>query len=82
MTKRGLVGTALLLSSLLAVDDANAANGCGAGLYRDSYGQCQFYRAVPPASHVCSVGFIWRNGRCRQNIGNDPFVSTWPNAPR
>ena len=81
MTKLGLVAAALFLSSLLAVQDANAAGGCGAGLYRDAYGRCHFYRAAP-ASHVCSTGFVWRNGRCRQNIGNDPFVSTWPNAPR
>jgi hypothetical protein len=51
-------------------------------LHRDPYGRCQFYRAGPPASHACSVGFVWRNGRCRQNVQNDPFVSTWPNAPR
>jgi hypothetical protein len=82
MTKLVLVATALFLFSLLAVHDANAAGGCGAGLYRDPYGLCQFYRTGPPASHVCAVGFVWRNGRCRQNIGNDPFVSTWPNAPR
>ena len=82
MTKRGLIITTLFLSSLLAGLDANAAGGCGAGLYRDPYGRCQFYQVVPPASHVCAVGFIWRNGRCRQNIGNNPFVSTWPNAPR
>jgi hypothetical protein len=37
---------------------------------------------VQPESHACQVGFIWRNGRCRQNVQNDPFVSTWPNAPR
>jgi hypothetical protein len=82
MTKLGIVVTALFLSSLLAGHDANAAGGCGADLHRDPYGRCQFYRAVPPASHVCSVGFVWRKGRCRQNVQNDPFVSTWPNAPR
>jgi hypothetical protein len=82
MTKPRLVVTALFLSCLLTGHGANAADGCGAGLHRDSLGRCQFYRAVPPASHVCSVGFIWRNGRCRQNVENDPFVSTWPNAPR
>lgn len=80
MTKPGLVATALLVS-LLAGNDANAAGGCGAGLYRDADGLCRFYRAPYP-NHICAVGFIWRNGRCRQNIGNDPFVSTWPNAPR
>jgi hypothetical protein len=82
MTKPGLVIAALLLSSLLAGHAANAAGGCGAGLHRDPYGRCQFYRAVQPESHACSVGFVWRNGRCRQNVQNDPFVSTWPNAPR
>jgi hypothetical protein len=82
MMKFRLVVAVLSLSSLLTVHDANAAGGCGAGLHRDPFGQCQFDRAVPPASHVCSVGFIWRNGRCRQNVQNDPFVSTWPNAPR
>jgi len=82
MTKRGLlVVTMLSLSSLLAGHDATAAGGCGAGLYRDAHGRCHFYRAAEPAHHVCAVGFIWRNGRCRQNVGNDPFVSTWPNAP-
>ena len=78
----GLVVTALLLSSLLDVHDATAAGGCGAGLYRDSHGRCHFYQAMPHTSHACPVGFVFRNGRCRQNVGNDPFVSTWPNAPR
>ena len=82
MTKLCLVVIAFSLSSLLARDSANAADGCGAGLYRDHNGRCYFYRAVAPESRACQVGFIWRNGRCRQNVGNDPFVSTWPNAPR
>lgn len=82
MTKSRLVGAALSSLWLLFAFDANAAGGCGAGLYRDANGRCHFYRAGPPASHACPVGFIWRNGRCRQNVGNDPFVSTWPNAPR
>ena len=82
MTKLSLVIIALFASSLLTRDSANAADGCGAGLYRDHDGRCHFYRAAAPESHACQVGFIWRNGRCRQNIGNDPFVSTWPNAPR
>jgi hypothetical protein len=80
MLKLGVVVAALFLPCMLAGHGANAAGGCGAGLHRDRYGRCQFDRAY--ASHVCSVGFIWRNGRCRQNVGNDPFVSTWPNAPR
>jgi hypothetical protein len=75
MRKLGLVVAALFLFSPLA---ANAAGGCGAGLYRDQYGRCHFYQT----NHGCAVGYIWRNGRCRQNVGNDPFVSTWPNAPR
>ena len=82
MKKRGLVVTALFLSSLLAEPRANAAGGCGGGLYRDHNGRCQFHRAAQPERHACPVGFIWRNGRCRRNVGNDPFVSTWPNAPR
>lgn len=82
MKKRGLVITALFLFSMLAGHGANAAGGCGAGLYRDHNGRCQFYRAVQPESRACQVGYIWRNGRCRQNVQNDPFVSTWPNAPR
>jgi hypothetical protein len=82
MTKVGLVVAALSLFCLLACPDANAKGGCGVGLYRDHYGRCQFYPAAAPGSHVCSVGFVWRNGRCRQNVENDPFVSTWPNAPR
>jgi hypothetical protein len=82
MMKPGLVITALFVSFLLAGHDAYAAGGCGAGLHRDPYGRCQFDRAVPSAGHACAVGFVWRNGRCRQNVGNDPFVSTWPNAPR
>jgi hypothetical protein len=82
MTKLGLVIAALSLYGPLACHEANAAGGCGAGLYRDHYGRCQFYRVAPSASHACSVGFVWRNGRCRQNVENDPFVSTWPNAPR
>jgi hypothetical protein len=82
MMKLGIVVVAFSLSSLLAGHDANAAGGCGAGLHRDSFGRCQFDRAVLPANQVCSVGFIWRNGRCRQNVQNDPFVSTWPNAAR
>jgi hypothetical protein len=82
MTKFGLLlVTTLALSSLLVGHGAIAAGGCGAGLYRDAHGRCQFYRAVEPANQGCPVGFIWRNGRCRQNVGNDPFVSTWPNAP-
>jgi hypothetical protein len=80
--KIGLVAAALFLSSLLPGRDANAANGCGAGLYRDLKGRCHFYRAESRVGHVCSIGFVWRNGRCRQNVQNDPFVSTWPNAPR
>jgi hypothetical protein len=80
MTNFKLVVAALFLSSLLAGHAARAAGGCGAGLYRDHYGRCHFNRGV--ASHACAVGFVWRNGRCRQNVGNDPFVSTWPNAPR
>ena len=79
---KALAVAALVLSALLAGHDANAAGGCGAGLYRDSHGRCHFYRAGPPGEQVCAVGFIWRNGRCRQNVQNDPFVSTWPNAPR
>ena len=79
--KRELVIATLVLSSLLAGHGANAASGCGAGLNRDHNGRCQFYRAAQPESRACQVGYIWRNGRCRQNIGNDPFVSTWPNAP-
>ena len=82
MTNSWLAGVALFVSWLLSGFDANAAGGCGAGLYRDANGRCHFYQAEPPASHACRVGFIWRNGRCRQNVGNDPFVSTWPNAPR
>jgi hypothetical protein len=82
MKKCRLVGSALFLFTLLAGSGANAAGGCGAGLYRDHNGRCRFYRAVQPESQACAVGFIWRNGRCRQNVGNDPFVSTWPNAPR
>ena len=82
MMKLRIVVAALSLSSLLAGHNASAAGGCGAGLHRDPYGRCQFDRAMLPANQVCSVGFIWRNGRCRQNVGNDPFVSTWPNAPR
>jgi hypothetical protein len=82
MKKRALVVTALLLSSLLTGYRAHAAGGCGAGLYRDHDGRCQFYRAAQSEGRVCPVGFIWRNGRCRQNDENDPFVSTWPNAPR
>jgi hypothetical protein len=82
MTKHALVVTALFLSSVVVKHEANAAGGCGAGLYRDANGRCHFYRAVAPAGHVCPVGFIWRNARCRQNVQNDPFVSTWPNAPR
>jgi hypothetical protein len=82
MTKPSLVVAALSLSWLFLGSEANAAGGCGAGLYRDAHGRCHFYQAGAPASHDCAVGFIWRNGRCRQNVGNDPFVSTWPNAPR
>lgn len=82
MKKRALVVTALFLSSLFAGYGARAADGCGAGLYRDHNNRCQFYRTAQPESHTCAVGFIWRNGRCRQNVENDPFVSTWPNAPR
>ena len=79
MMKCGLLIIGLFLWFLLAGQHANAAGGCGAGLYRDANGRCHFYRS---ASHACAVGSIWRNGRCRQNVGNDPFVSTWPNAPR
>jgi hypothetical protein len=82
MTNFNLVAAALFLSCLLAGHVANAAGGCGAGLYRDAHGRCHFYRAGPQLSHACPVGFVWRNGRCRQNVRNDPFVSTWPNAPR
>lgn len=80
--RNGLAVGVLLISILFPVHDAAAADGCGAGLYRDAYGRCHFYRAVETPRHACGIGYIWRNGRCRQNIGNDPFVSTWPNAPR
>jgi hypothetical protein len=82
MTKLGFIAATVIFSSLLAMHDANAAGGCGAGLYRDPNGLCQFYRSGPPPNQDCGVGYIWRNGRCRQNVQNDPFVSTWPNAPR
>jgi hypothetical protein len=83
MTKLGLVITVLFPFSLLAGYGANAADGCGAGLFRDHNGRCQFHRAARRESQAaCPVGFVFRSGRCRQNIGNDPFVSTWPNAPR
>lgn len=86
MTKSGLLGTALVLSSLLASSGANAEGGCGAGFHRGAHGECLRNRApivVPvPVGGDCGAGYIWRNGRCRQNVGNDPFVSTWPNAPR
>lgn len=82
MTKRLFVVALLLVLSALGGSSANAADGCGAGLYRDPHGRCHFYRTVEPQSHACEVGFVWRNGRCRQNVGNDPFVSTWPNGPR
>jgi hypothetical protein len=82
MTKRELVVIALLVWPSLGASSASAADGCGAGLYRDPHGRCHFYRAVEPQPHTCEVGYIWRNGRCRQNVENDPFVSTWPNAPR
>lgn len=82
MMRSGLVVSTLFVSSLFFGNYASAADGCGAGLYRDSHGRCHFYRAVDPTPQACAVGYIWRNGRCRQNIGNDPFVSTWPNAPR
>lgn len=86
--KLGLAIAVLLLSSLPTGRTASAAGGCGAGLYRDAYGQCRFYQAgaygagAYGASPGCPIGYIWRNGRCRQNVWNDPFVSTWPNAPR
>jgi hypothetical protein len=82
MMRPRLVATALFISCLLAGHGVYAADGCGAGLHRDPNGRCQFYRAARPADHACSVGYIWRNGHCRHNVGNDPFVSTWPNAPR
>jgi hypothetical protein len=82
MTKPGLAVTALFLSSIFTWHTAHAADGCGAGLYRDAHGRCHFYQSAPTENHTCSVGLIWRNGRCRQNVENDPFVSTWPNAPR
>jgi hypothetical protein len=82
MKKPAFVVVVLFLFPLLAGHSARAAGGCGAGLYRDHNGRCQFYRAAQPEGHACSVGYIWRNGRCRQNVENDPFVSTFPNAPR
>lgn len=82
MVKSGIAVAALFLSTLLITHTANAAGGCGAGLYRDAYGHCRFYQAGASVGHTCPVGTIWRNGRCRQNVENDPFVSTWPNAPR
>ena len=81
MTKLWFVVATISISSLLFGIEANAAGGCGAGLYRDAYGRCQFYQAGAPETQACAVGYIWRNGRCRRNVGNDPFVSTWPNAP-
>lgn len=81
MTKLCFAVPAFLLFSLLTGSDLNAADGCGAGLYRDVHGRCHFYRAVETPRKSCAIGYIWRNGRCRQNVGNDPFVSTWPNAP-
>ena len=82
MMRSGIIAIALFVSSPFALQNAIAADGCGAGLYRDSHGRCHFYRAAETQSQACAVGYIWRNGRCRQNVENDPFVSTWPNAPR
>ncbi len=82
MMKPWLLAAAFSLAWLPSGNDARAADGCGAGLYRDIYGRCHFYQAGTRAPRACAVGYIWRNGRCRQNIENDPFVSTWPNAPR
>jgi hypothetical protein len=58
MTKPSLVVAALSLSWLFLGSEANAAGGCGAGLYRDAHGRCHFYQAGAPASHDCAVGFI------------------------
>ena len=86
VAKLGLLGTALVLCCLFGAGGANAADGCGAGFHLGLFGDCLPNRApivIPvPVGDGCGVGYIWRNGRCRQNIGNDPFVSTWPNAPR
>jgi len=77
-----VAATIVIFSVMFVAGSATAAGGCGAGLYRGSDGLCRFHRAASPASQNCAVGYIWRNGRCRQNVENDPFVSTWPNAPR
>ena len=51
--RNGLAVGVLLISFLFPVHDAAAADGCGAGLYRDAYGRCHFYRAVETPRHAC-----------------------------
>jgi hypothetical protein len=73
--------SATLLLSLVCINGANAAGGCGAGWHRGPYGGCQPNRGpvvvvpgapvvvapavVAPAPVVCGVGFRWHPGRRR-----------------
>ena len=71
--------SAAILLSLVYIDSASAAGGCGLGFHRGPYGGCQPNRGpvvvapavvapvvVAPAPVVCGVGFRWhpRLRRC------------------
>ena len=74
----GRVSAAIMLS-LVCIDSASAAGGCGAGFHRGPYGGCQPNRGpvvVVPAAPVvvapavvapvvCGVGYRWHPYRRR-----------------
>jgi hypothetical protein len=72
--------SAAIVLSLVCIDSASAAGGCGAGFHRGPYGGCQPNRGpvvvvpgaavvappvVAPAPVVCGVGYRWHPYRRR-----------------
>jgi hypothetical protein len=67
-----LTSAAAILLSLVCVQSASAAGGCGPGFHRGPYGACRPPVVVAPAPVVvrppvvCGVGYRWHAGyrRC------------------
>lgn len=75
-----LFAAALVAGTLVGLDSASAAGGCGPGWHRGPYGGCRPNRevvvvpgavvverpvVVAPVVRACPMGFVWRYGRCR-----------------
>src|SRR6186997_3219744 len=85
----GLAGALVLATSLLAIEPASAAEGCGPGWWRGPWGHCRntpYTGPLPrggyqvefrPADNGCPPGF-WRGpyGHCRDT----PFHGRLPNG--